>query len=178
MPMSEAAKYGDLFVTVTGDINVLSGEHFKVMKDGSFVCNAGHFDVEINIPELRSMSEGNPRTVRPFVEEYAIRPSTGSTGSLQAGSGQPKRIYVLAEGRLVNLAAAEGHPASVMDMSFATQALSCEFMARGGLKPGVYDVPQNIEEMVARTKLAAMGLSIDKLTPEQEKYLSSWQEGT
>ena len=168
MPMIEAAKYGDLFVTVTGDINVLSGAHFKVMKDGSFVCNAGHFDVEINIPELRSMSGGDPRTVRPFVEEYMVA---------------LKRIYVLAEGRLVNLAAAEGHPASVMDMSFATQALASEWMAKSGLSgsklaPAVYDVSNEIEESVAKTKLASMGLAIDQLTPEQQKYLSSWQEGT
>jgi len=170
MPMIEAAKYGDLFVTVTGDINVLSSEHFKVMKEGAFVCNAGHFDVEINIPELRSISEGNPRTVRPFVEEYMV-----------AG----KHIYVLAEGRLVNLAAAEGHPASVMDMSFATQALGCEWLVLCAvegigkkLSPGVYDISVEIENMVASTKLASMGLSIDTLTEEQRKYLSSWQEGT
>ena len=170
MPMIEAAKYGDLFVTVTGDINVLSSEHFKVMKEGAFVCNAGHFDVEINIPELRSISEGNPRTVRPFVEEYMV-----------AG----KHLYVLAEGRLVNLAAAEGHPASVMDMSFATQALGCEWLVLCAvegigkkLSPGVYDISVEIENMVASTKLASMGLSIDTLTEEQRKYLSSWQEGT
>ena len=170
MPMAEAAKYGDLFVTVTGDINVLTGEHFKVMKDGAFVCNAGHFDVEIDIPGLRKLSEGNPRTVRAFVEEYTVG---------------GKHVYVLAEGRLVNLAAAEGHPASVMDMSFATQALASEWMSAqgrsasgGALKPAVYDVSEEIEESVAKTKLASMGLAIDALTPDQRKYLDSWQEGT
>ncbi|HEY4526303.1 MAG TPA: adenosylhomocysteinase [Candidatus Paceibacterota bacterium] len=168
--MEEAAKIGDLFVTVTGDINVITGEHFKLMKDGAFVANAGHFDVEINIPALRALSEGNPRTVRPFVEEYIVK---------------GKRVYVLAEGRLVNLAAAEGHPASVMDMSFATQALGCEWLvicAVEGmgkkLSPGVYDISVEIENMVASTKLASMGLSIDTLTEEQRTYLSSWQEGT
>lgn len=174
MPMKEAAQEGDLFITVTGDINVIGSEHFQLLKDGAFVCNAGHFDVEINIPELRNLSKGNPRTVRPFVEEYVVG---------------DKRVHILAEGRLVNLAAAEGHPASVMDMSFATQALASEWLvlskvegmakqAAGGLKPAVYEVSEDIEHMVAKTKLAAMGLSIDTLTPEQEKYLSSWQEGT
>jgi len=162
--MNQAAKLGELFVTVTGDINVITAEHFKMMKDGAFVANAGHFDVEIDIRGLRALSRDSPRTVRPFVEEYLV-------------NGKP--VYVLAEGRLVNLAAAEGHPASVMDMSFATQALSSEWMSKqNGLKPAVYDVSQEIEEMVATTKLAAMGITIDKLTPEQQKYLSSWTEGT
>ena len=183
--MEEAAKIGDLFVTVTGDINVITGEHFKLMKDGAFVANAGHFDVEIDIPALKKLSSGVREGVRPFVDEYTVGPSTGSTGSLQAGSGQGRRIYLLADGRLVNLAAAEGHPASVMDMSFATQALGCEWLVLCAvegmgkkLSPGVYDVSERIENMVASTKLASMGLSIDTLTEEQRKYLSSWQEGT
>jgi adenosylhomocysteinase len=165
-PMAQAAAQGDLFITVTGDINVITGHHFKEMKNGAFVANAGHFDVEIDIPALQKLATGVRKEVRPFVDEYTV------------GS---KRVYVLAEGRLVNLAAAEGHPASVMDMSFATQALASEWMAQqaaGGLKPAVYDVPTEIEEMVAKTKLSAMGLSIDTLTSEQQKYLSSWQEGT
>ncbi|HWP61166.1 MAG TPA: adenosylhomocysteinase [Candidatus Paceibacterota bacterium] len=161
--MAKAAPIGDLFVTVTGDINVISTEHFKLMKDGAMVCNSGHFDVEINLPALRAMSEGNPRTVRNFVEEYRV-----------AG----KRIYVLGEGRLINLAAAEGHPASVMDMSFSTQALSSAWMSAQKLAPGVYEVPEAIEMDVARAKLAAMGMVIDTLTDEQKKYLESWQEGT
>ncbi|HEY4487546.1 MAG TPA: adenosylhomocysteinase [Candidatus Paceibacterota bacterium] len=161
--MAYAAKVGDLFVTVTGDINVITDEHFKTMKDGAFVANAGHFDVEIDIPALKKLSSGVREGVRPFVDEYMV-------------SG--KRIYLLADGRLVNLAAAEGHPASVMDMSFSTQALACEWMGKQKLSPGVYEVPQEIENMVAVTKLASMGLSIDILTPEQQKYLSSWQEGT
>lgn len=162
MPMSEAAREGDLFVTVTGDIDVINGKHFELMKDGAIICNAGHFDVEINIPELKKMSKVE-KNARAFVDCYIV-----------AG----KRIYLLAEGRLVNLAAAEGHPASVMDMSFATQALACEWLAKQKLAPAVYDVPAKIEEMVASTKLAAMGYSIDVLTPEQKKYLASWQEGT
>ena len=161
--MAYAAKVGDLFVTVTGDINVITDEHFKTMKDGAFVANAAHFDVEIDIPALKKLSSGVREGVRPFVDEYMV-------------SG--KRIYLLADGRLVNLAAAEGHPASVMDMSFSTQALACEWMGKQKLSPGVYEVPQEIENMVAVTKLASMGLSIDILTPEQQKYLSSWQEGT
>ena len=161
--MAYAAKVGDLFVTVTGDINVITDEHFKTMKDGAFVANAGHFDVEIDIPALKKLSSDVREGVRPFVDEYMV-------------SG--KRIYLLADGRLVNLAAAEGHPASVMDMSFSTQALACEWMGKQKLSPGVYEVPQEIENMVAVTKLASMGLSIDILTPEQQKYLSSWQEGT
>ena len=164
--MANAARMGDLFVTVTGDINVIVSDHFKMMKDGAFVANAGHFDVEIDIPALAKLASGVRKEVRPFVDEYTL------------GSN---KVYVLAEGRLVNLAAAEGHPASVMDMSFATQALASEWMAKqsaGGLKPAVYDVSQEIEEMVAKTKLSAMGLTIDTLTPEQQKYLASWQEGT
>ncbi|MDO8521977.1 MAG: adenosylhomocysteinase [bacterium] len=171
MPMAQAASEGDLFCTVTGDINVLRKEHFLVMKDGAIVCNSGHFDVEININDLKSVAKGEPRTVREFVQEYMVN---------------GKRIYLLAEGRLVNLAAAEGHPASVMDMSFATQALACEWMLSAGggsssggkLAPGVYEVPTETEELIAKTKLASMGMAIDVLTPEQKNYLASWEEGT
>ncbi|HTR18803.1 MAG TPA: adenosylhomocysteinase [Candidatus Paceibacterota bacterium] len=162
--MESATTVGDLFVTVTGDINVIVEKHFRAMKDGAIVCNSGHFDVEIDIPGLAKVSSGVRKNVRNFVDEYTI------------GN---KKIYVLAEGRLVNLAAAEGHPASVMDMSFSTQALAAEWMSKQkSLAPGVYEVSERIEEMVASTKLASMGLSIDKLTPEQTKYLQSWQEGT
>ena len=180
MPMISAAAEGDLFCTVTGNIDVITRPHFKVMKDGAVVCNAGHFDVEINLKDLQDVAEGEPTTVREFVQEYTISPSTHSTSSGQAGSGQPKRIYVLAEGRLVNLAAAEGHPASVMDMSFATQALGCEWIAtqKKPLTPGVYEIPEETEQMIARLKLAAMGSALDVLSPEQTKYLTSWQEGT
>ena len=163
MPMSEAASLGDLFCTVTGDINVIRGEHFKKMKDGVFVCNAGHFDVEVSIKDLGKLG-GKPTRVRDDVDEYVVK---------------GKKIYLLAEGRLVNLAAAEGHPSSVMDMSFATQALAAEWLAQGKkLAPAVYDVPEAIEETVASMKLASMGISIDTLTADQKKYLSSWQEGT
>jgi adenosylhomocysteinase len=163
--MAHAARVGDLFCTVTGDKDVIRGEHFEVMKDGAIVCNSGHFDVEINIPELAKLASGVRKDVRAFVDEYTVN---------------GKRVYILADGRLVNLAAAEGHPASVMDMSFATQALASAWMAtqKEPLAPGVYDVPQDIEEMVASTKLAAMGVTIDVLTEEQKKYLASWQEGT
>ncbi|MEK7156488.1 MAG: adenosylhomocysteinase [Patescibacteria group bacterium] len=165
MPMLEAAKEGDLFCTVTGNINVISKEHFKVMKDGAIVCNAGHFDVEINLADLKSIAEGAPKDVRNFVQEYVVK---------------GKRIYVLAEGRLVNLAAAEGHPASVMDMSFATQAMGSAWMAaqKTPLAAGVYDVPEETEKMIASLKLESMGQNIDTLTEAQEKYLASWQEGT
>ena len=164
MPMAEAAPLGDLFCTVTGDINVVRREHFEKMKNGAFVCNSGHFDVEINIKDLRSLASGDPVRIRDNVDEYTIG---------------GKKIYLLSEGRLVNLAAAEGHPASVMDMSFSTQALAAEWLAVGEKKgPGVYDVPVAIEDTVASLKLASMGLSIDSLTSEQKKYLESWQEGT
>lgn len=163
MPMAEAAPLGDLFCTVTGDINVLRREHFERMKDGAFVCNSGHFDVEINIKDLEALA-GKPTRIRADVDEYRV---------------DGKKIYLLSEGRLVNLAAAEGHPASVMDMSFATQALGAEWLVKSGkLTPAVYDIPQEIEEHVATLKLASMGLSIDTLTDEQKKYLASWQEGT
>ena len=165
MPMDEAAPLGDIFCTVTGNISVIRGEHFKKMKDGVFVCNAGHFDVEISINDLKKLSKGRPKKVRDCVEEYVIN---------------SKKIYLLAEGRLVNLAAAEGHPASVMDMSFSTQALACEWLAlqKKPLAPGVHEVPEYIEETVAKLKLASMGNSIDSLTAEQKKYLASWEEGT
>ena len=163
--MDNAATVGDIFCTVTGNINVLVERHFKVMKDGAVVCNAGHFDVEINLNDLRKLADSEPVTVREFVQEYKVK---------------GKRIYVLAEGRLVNLAAAEGHPASVMDMSFATQALGCEWMAtqKTPLAPAVYDIPEATEQGIASLKLAAMGSSIDVLSDEQKKYLASWQEGT
>ena len=165
MPMAEAAKVGDLFCTVTGNVDVIRAEHFKEMKDGAMVCNSGHFDVEINLVELRTLAGADPKRVRNNVQEYIV-----------AG----KRVYVLAEGRLVNLAAAEGHPASVMDMSFATQALASAWMAtqKTALAPGVYEVPVEMENRVAAVKLASMGQTIDILTPKQEEYLNSWQHGT
>lgn len=165
MPMAEAAAIGDIFCTVTGDLNVLDRHHFEVMKDGAIIANSGHFNVEINIPALEEMSSGK-RLVRPFVEQYEL-----------AGG---RRINLLGEGRLINLAAAEGHPASVMDMSFANQALSLEFMAKNAanLDNKVYSVPGEIDREIARLKLAAMGAEIDVLTAEQVAYLNSWEEGT
>ena len=165
MPMAEAAKIGDIFVTVTGNKSVLAGEHFEQMKDGAVICNSGHFNVEIDIPALEKMSSGN-RIARPFVEEYSIKDG--------------RRIYLLGEGRLINLAAAEGHPAAVMDMSFANQALSAEYMLKhsADLKPQVYTVPEAIDRQIAKLKLESMGVQMDKLTPEQELYLASWSEGT
>ncbi|SMP01896.1 adenosylhomocysteinase [Desulfurobacterium pacificum] len=165
MPMSEAAKLGDIFCTVTGNINVIREEHFKVMKDGAIVSNSGHFNVEIDIPALERMAV-KKRRVRDFVDEYTLEDG--------------RRIYLLAEGRLVNLSAAEGHPASVMDMSFANQALSAEYLVKEGknLKPDVYVVPGHIDRKVAELKLKAMGIEIDELTPEQIEYLNSWEMGT
>jgi len=165
LPMAEAARTGDVFITVTGNKSVLTGEHFKVMKDGAVVANSGHFNVEIDIPALEKMALSK-RQVRDFVEEYTLRDG--------------RKIYLLAEGRLVNLSAAEGHPASVMDMSFSNQALSVEYLVKNAktLKPQVYSVPPEIDQTVARLKLESMGISIDKLSPEQEEYLSSWSEGT
>jgi adenosylhomocysteinase len=165
MPMSQAARIGDIFVTLTGDVNVLDEQHFKLMKDGAIVCNSGHFNVEINIPALKALSK-SVREARAFVEEYTKKDG--------------RRVYLLGEGRLINLAAAEGHPASVMDMSFANQALSAEYMIENAdkLDKKVYPVPEVIDKEIARLKLKAMGIAIDKLTPEQEKYLASWQEGT
>jgi adenosylhomocysteinase len=165
MPMIRAAELGDVFCTVTGNIDVIRKEHFEKMKDGAMVCNAGHFDVEINLKDLAALSAGAPTLVRTNVQEYMVG---------------GKRIYVLAEGRLVNLAAAEGHPASVMDMSFATQALASAWMAteKTPLAPGVYDVPAAMEERVATLKLQSMGIQTDTLTPTQTEYLNSWQHGT
>jgi adenosylhomocysteinase len=166
MSMMEASKIGDIFCTVTGDINVIDEQHFKVMKDGAIVANSGHFNVEINIPSLAKMSNGEPNLVRPFVEQYTTKDG--------------RKINILGEGRLINLASAEGHPASVMDMSFANQALSAEYMAKNAktLEKKVYSVPEDIDKEIARLKLQAMGVTIDTLTPEQVKYLGSWEEGT
>jgi len=165
MPMEEAAKVGDIFCTLTGDLNVIDRAHFEVMKDGAIVANSGHFNVEINIPALTELSTSK-RIVRPFVEEYVL--------------GDGRRIFLLGEGRLINLASAEGHPASVMDMSFANQALSAEYMLKNHdqLEARVYSVPEEIDKDIARLKLLAMGVLIDKLTPEQVHYLNSWEEGT
>jgi adenosylhomocysteinase len=165
MPMGQAASLGDFFCTLTGDINVIDKSHFEAMKDGAIVANSGHFNVEINIPALEKMSQ-DKRQVRPFVDEY----------SLDDG----RKINILGEGRLVNLAAAEGHPASVMDMSFANQALSAEYMVKNAdsLENQVYGVPEEIDREIARIKLDAMGIEIDTLTDEQVKYLDSWEEGT
>ena len=164
--MGNAARAGDIFCTVTGNINVVTGEHFKSMKDGAIVCNSGHFDVEINLKELKALARGVPASVRENVQEYI----------LDGG----KRIYVLAEGRLVNLAAAEGHPASVMDMSFATQALGSAWLAtqKVRLAAGVYEIDVETEREIASLKLASMGLFIDSLTDAQAEYLKSWQHGT
>jgi len=165
MPIKDAAKIGDIFVTVTGDINVIRKEHFVLMKDGAIVANSGHFNVEIDIPGLEKISKSK-RATRDFVEEYTL------------ASG--KRIYILGEGRLINLAAAEGHPASVMDMSFANQALSAEYMSKNydKLNNKVYTVPEDIDKKIAGLKLKSMGISIDLLTAEQKKYLASWEMGT
>lgn len=165
MPMKEAAKIGDVFCTVTGNKDVIAGEHFKLMKDGAIVCNSGHFNVEIAIEDLAKISKAR-RQIRDFIEEFTL-----SDG---------RRINILADGRLINLAAAEGHPSCVMDMSFANQSLSAEHMAKHHkeLKNTVYGVPPEIDRQIATLKLAAIGTNIDKLTPEQEKYLASWQEGT
>ncbi len=166
MPMQNAARIADFFCTVTGDLNVIDGHHFEAMKDGAIVANSGHFNVEINIPALKKMSKGEPTLVRPFVEQYETRDG--------------RKINILGEGRLINLASAEGHPASVMDMSFANQALSAEYMAKNAdkLEKKVYSVPSDIDAEIARIKLEAMDVKIDVLTEEQVKYLNSWQEGT
>ncbi len=165
MPMKKAAVVGDVFITLTGDIDVLTKEHFAVMKDGAIVANSGHFNVEIDIASLKKMSK-KLRTVRSNVEEYTLK------------SG--KRIFLLGEGRLINLAAAEGHPASVMDMSFANQALGAEYMLKKAetLQNRVYSIPEEIDDSIARLKLESMGIKIDKLTPEQKEYLASWEMGT
>lgn len=165
LPMLEAAKIGDIFVTATGDTHIIDGKHFQVMKDGAIISNSGHFNVEINIPELEKLAK-EKRRVREFVDQYILPDG--------------RRINLLAEGRLVNLSAAEGHPASVMDMSFANQALGVEYMVKhhAELKPNVYPIPADIDREIARLKLAAMGIHIDTLTAEQSKYLTSWEEGT
>jgi adenosylhomocysteinase len=166
MPMADAAKIGDIFCTVTGDINVVDAQHFEVMKDGALVANSGHFNVEINIPALEKMSKGKPALVRPYVEQYETKDG--------------RKINLLGEGRLINLVSAEGHPASVMDMSFANQALSAEYIVKNAstLEKRVYSVPEDIDKEIARIKLEAMGVKIDNLTNEQVKYLNSWEEGT
>jgi adenosylhomocysteinase len=166
MPMMEAALQGDIFVTSTGDINVIDKHHLEVMKDGAIVCNSGHFNVEINLQALKDMSVGEPHRARPFIEQFTLKDG--------------RKINLLGEGRLVNLAAAEGHPASVMDMSFANQALGAEFMLDNAdsLTNDVYTIPEDIDREIARLKLEAMGVSIDALTPEQEAYLSQWKMGT
>ena len=166
MPMVEAAKISDIFCTVTGDINVVDKHHFEEMKDGAIVANSGHFNVEINIPALQELSKGDPKLVRPFVEQYETKDG--------------RKINILGEGRLINLAAAEGHPASVMDMSFANQALAAEFLIKNArsLEKRVYSVPGEVDAEIARIKLSAMGVKIDELTPDQVKYLNSWEEGT
>lgn len=165
MPLTEAAKIGDVFVTTTGDRDVINRDHFSRMKDGAVVANSGHFNVEIDIPTLAKMSQ-KKRKIRDFVDEYSLK------------SG--RRIYLLAEGRLINLSAAEGHPATVMDMSFANQALSVLYLNKKGksLQNEVYGVPEKIDNEIARLKLKALGIKIDRLTPEQKKYLAGWQEGT
>jgi adenosylhomocysteinase len=165
MPMAEAAKEGDIFITVTGNKSVIRSEHFQAMKSGAIVCNSGHFNVEIDIPALEKLSSGK-REARPLVDEYQLKDG--------------RKIYLLGEGRLVNLALAEGHPAAVMDMSFANQALCAEYVVKHAkdLKREVYGVPENIDKEIARLKLESMGHHLDKLTADQEHYLSSWQEGT
>jgi adenosylhomocysteinase len=166
MPMMDAARIGDIFCTVTGDINVIDTRHFEAMKDGAIVANSGHFNVEINIPGLVGISKGEPKLVRPFVDQYETKDG--------------RKINILGEGRLINLASAEGHPASVMDMSFANQALAAEYMIKNAstLEKRVYSVPAEVDAEIARIKLDAMRIKIDELTPEQVKYLNSWEEGT
>ena len=165
MPLLEAAKIGDIFITIAGDKNVIDKAHLRVMKDGAILANSGHFNVEINIPALESLAK-TKRQIRPFVDEYTLKDG--------------RHLYLLGEGRLINLAAAEGHPASVMDMSFANQALCLEYLVknRGSLETKVHSVPEEIDKQVARLKLKSMGINIDSLTPEQKRYLTSWQEGT
>jgi adenosylhomocysteinase len=165
MSMEEAAKIGDVFCTVTGNKNVLAKQHFELMKDGAIISNSGHFNVEIDIPTLEKLSSSK-RTTRNFVDEYTMKDG--------------RRINLLGEGRLINLASAEGHPASVMDMSFADQALSVDFMVKNAktLEKRVYTVPAELDKRVAKLKLESMGIKIDRLTPEQEEYLASWNEGT
>lgn len=166
MPIAEASAIGDLFITVTGNRHVIDRHHFERMKDGAIVCNSGHFDLELNLVALKEMSEASVN-IRPFVEEFKLKSNN-------------RRIIVLGEGRLINLAAAEGHPASVMDMSFANQALSTEYLVKnkGKLEPGVHLLPKEVDQEIASLKLRALGMSIDTLTPEQLEYISSWETGT
>jgi len=165
MPLIKACEMGDVFITATGDMNVIDKRHISRMKNGAILANSGHFNVEINIPALESLAKSKKR-IRSSVDEYTL--------------GDGRRIYLLGEGRLINLAAAEGHPASVMDMSFANQALCLEYLTKmkGKLKPAVYPVPEEIDQKVGRLKLASMNITIDSLTREQKKYLQSWEEGT
>jgi adenosylhomocysteinase len=165
MPMTEAAKIGDIFITVTGNKSILTHDHFERMKDGAVIANSGHFNVEIDIPALEKLSSSK-KPVRPFVDEYVMKDG--------------RKLYLLGEGRLINLAAAEGHPASVMDMSFANQALASEYLVKNAstMKHQVYSVPENIDRHIAKLKLDSMGIQVDKLTPDQEQYLASWSEGT
>jgi adenosylhomocysteinase len=165
MPMAQAAAVGDLFITVTGNKHVIRREHFEVMKDGAMVCNSGHFDIEIDLESLGAMSS-EVKQVRNFTQQYMLT------------SG--KSVIVLGEGRLVNLAAAEGHPSAVMDMSFANQALACEYLVKhkGALEPGLHSIPEAVDKEIARLKLVAMGIEVDSLTPEQEIYINSWTVGT
>ena len=165
MPMADAAKLGEIFITVTGNKSVLAHEHFEKMNDGAVICNSGHFNVEIDIPALEKLSS-TKKIARPFVEEYAMKDG--------------RKIYLLGEGRLINLAAAEGHPAVVMDMSFANQALASEYMVKNAkdLKAQVYSVPEPIDRQIAKLKLESMNVHVDKLTADQEHYLASWNEGT
>jgi adenosylhomocysteinase len=166
LPIAEAAEVGDVFITVTGNHHVIRREHFVKMKDGTMVCNSGHFDVELDLPALKDESTTVTANVRTNVDEYKLK--------------NGRRLYVLGQGRLVNLAAAEGHPPSVMDMSFATQALATEFCVRnkGKLGAAVHVVPAEVEQFVAREKLASMGISIDTLTADQKRYMSGWEQGT
>ncbi|QOV22137.1 adenosylhomocysteinase [Anabaenopsis elenkinii] len=165
LPMSEAAPQGDLFITVTGNKHVVRGEHFDIMKDGAIVCNSGHFDIEIDLKYLAGQAK-EIKTVRPFTQQYILK--------------SRKSVIVLGEGRLVNLAAAEGHPSAVMDMSFANQALACEYLVKnqGKLEPGLHSIPVEVDQEIARLKLQAMGIYIDSLTPGQVEYINSWQSGT
>ena len=165
LPIRKAARIGDFFCTLTGDVNVIRKEHFQIMKDGAIVANSGHFNVELDLDGLKKIAKKR-RIIRPFVEEFVLKDG--------------RRINILADGRLINLAAAEGHPSSVMDMSFANQALSIEYMVKlkKPLEKDVYPVPERIDKMIAKEKLAAMGVQIDRLTPEQKQYLASWQLGT
>jgi adenosylhomocysteinase len=165
MPLKEAARIGDIFITLTGDTTVIGAEHFKLMKDKAIIANSGHFNVEIDIPALKSLSKDR-RVIRDSAEEFTLRDG--------------RRIYLLGEGRLINLASAEGHPASVMDMSFANQALACEYVVKQSrtLKKKVYSVPKDIDEDIASLKLKAMGVRIDTLTKKQREYLASWELGT